>query len=87
MVCSREHQSVHRATDDEGAFDEETFQSVQKNISSSQLIDEDEPFNYQVVASDPDGDPLNFYGSALPNWVSVSPSGLFPIIMTLAFIQ
>ena len=50
-----------RATDDEGAYDEETFQitvdPVPKNapvISSvpDQLIDEDTPFNYQVVASD-----------------------------------
>ncbi|MEC8392594.1 MAG: putative Ig domain-containing protein, partial [Actinomycetota bacterium] len=74
-----------RATDDKGAFDEETFQMTVEGVPRNppiitpvpdQVIDEDSPFSYQVIASDPEGDPLNFYGWELPNWVSVSPSGL-----------
>ena len=79
------HTVTVEVVDTAGAKDQATFSITVNNINDNPVFDtipaveadEDENFTYQLLATDVDaGDVLTFQGVDLPDWLSVSETGL-----------
>ncbi|MDA8717550.1 putative Ig domain-containing protein, partial [Alphaproteobacteria bacterium] len=79
------HSVTVQVTDSGGASDTKTFQLTVNNVNDAPVfnfnppvsIDEDIAFSYQLTASDIDvNDALTYQAINLPEWLSLSPTGL-----------